>query len=134
MRLSHTFLILSMSFGLFACSNKMKIRQEQREKIAATSGLYCDFVNGDEFKDVEVELNMVMAKRCDPVKPMTITNYKNASEIYGLVYCCAMSKKEKALELQAAKPVTAKAPAEKASAPGKSEKPPVPAGESGDLD
>lgn len=141
LRLSHSLLMISMIFGLFACSNKMKIRQEQREKLAANSGLYCDFVNGDEYKDVEVELNMVMAKRCDPNKSMTITNYKNASEIYGLVYCCAMNRKEKAAELLSSAK-SSKAVTEKVSTPpgkpGEAAKektpPPAPAGESGDLD
>lgn len=72
------------------CSNKMKIRQEQREKVAANTGLFCEFVSGDDHKDVDVELTFAMAKRCDSNKNYSVTSYKSSSEINGLVYCCSI--------------------------------------------
>lgn len=87
--------VLSITaFCLSSCSSAQKARQAEREKVAAVTGFYCDFVNGDEFKDAEVALNLTMAKRCDPAKPFSMTGYKNASEIHGIVYCCSTIKKE----------------------------------------
>ena len=70
-------------------SAKFKQRQMMRDKEAGTSGLYCEFVSGDEFPDVDVEINLRMNKRCDSNKNFSISGYKNSSEQYGLTYCCA---------------------------------------------
>lgn len=88
-------IVLSLS-ALFAagCSNKLKQRQEQREKVAATSGLFCEFVSGDDHKDVDVELNFQMAKRCDSDKNFTVTSYKSSADVNGLVFCCATKRPE----------------------------------------
>ncbi|WP_413559993.1 hypothetical protein [Bdellovibrio sp. HCB209] len=83
---------LSALFLLSACaSGTYKARQEQRDKMAASSGMYCNFVSGEVFTDVEVELSMEMAKRCDSSRPFSITNFKTSSNENGLVYCCSMS-------------------------------------------
>lgn len=71
-------------------SGTYKARQEQREKIAAQSGLFCEFVNGEQHTDVDVELNFQMAKRCEAGKPLSITSYRNSSEMFGVIYCCQM--------------------------------------------
>ncbi|WP_210415540.1 hypothetical protein [Bdellovibrio sp. NC01] len=85
---------LSSLFLLSACaSGTFKARQEQREKLATSAGLYCEFVNGDQHPDVDVELNMQMARRCDASRNFSIINYKNASDQIGVVYCCAMPDK-----------------------------------------
>jgi len=81
----------ALTLVLSACSSNRK-KYEQRDKVAASSGLFCDFVNGDKFKDVEVELNLNMAKKCDPEKPYSVSGYKNASDVHGLVYCCNMKR------------------------------------------
>lgn len=86
------FSILALS--LVGCSNAAKMRAQEREKVSLSSGLYCDFVNGDEYADVEVQLNIEMAKRCDVGRDFTLTSYKNSSEIHGLVYCCALARKD----------------------------------------
>lgn len=86
------FSILALS--LVGCSNAAKMRAQEREKVSLSSGLYCDFVNGDEYADVEVQLNIEMAKRCDAGRDFTLTSYKNSSEIHGLVYCCALARKD----------------------------------------
>ncbi len=83
-------IILSIIF--VGCSNS-QVRQEQREKIAASSGMYCEFLSGDRHADIDVELNLQMGKRCDPAKPYTMTNFKNSSENYGIVYCCGIKGK-----------------------------------------
>lgn len=82
---------LSSLFLLSACaSGTFKARQEQREKLAANSGLYCEFVNGDQHPDTDVELNMQMARRCDATGNFSIINYKNTSDQPGVMYCCTM--------------------------------------------
>ena len=69
-------------------SGTFKARQEQREKVARTSGLFCEFISGDQYPDVDVELTLQMAKRCDTSQPFSVTNYRNASASYGVLYCC----------------------------------------------
>jgi hypothetical protein len=77
---------------LSACaSGTFKARQEQRDKMAANTGMYCNFVSGEVYADVEVELSMEMAKRCDSSRAFSITNFKTASNENGIVYCCSMS-------------------------------------------
>ena len=56
--------------------------------------MYCEFISGDVHSDIDVELNMQMARRCDSTKPMTLTNYKNSSENFGVIYCCNIKKEE----------------------------------------
>ncbi len=85
--------------GLFmfsGCSSAYKARQEERNKVAGTSGHYCEFVNGDAHNDVDVELTLQMSKKCETSKPYTLTSYKNASDIFGVIYCCAYQKDKKA--------------------------------------
>ena len=74
------------------CSSAYKARQEERNKIAASTGHYCEFVNGDSHNDVDVELTMQMSKKCDNSKPYSMTNYKNASDIFGVIFCCSYQK------------------------------------------
>lgn len=81
---------------LSSCSTARKERLEQREKIAGSSGLYCDFINGEKFNDVEVVLNLEMGKRCDSSKPFSISGYKSAAEVVGMMYCCSTTRKSEA--------------------------------------
>lgn len=110
--------LLSLSTVFVGCaSGTFKARQEQREKMAASTGMYCEFISGDMFPDVDVELSMSMARRCDASKNFSITNYKNSSDQSGVIYCCssvpkrsgAMSKRS-----SAAPATTTTAPAGKA--------------------
>lgn len=80
------FLTLSALF-LVGCSSKNK-KSELRDRVVATSGLSCEFVNGEKNRQVEIELNIMMAKNCDLDKPYTVTDYKTAAEVTGLIYCC----------------------------------------------
>ena len=75
-------------------SSQMKARQQQRDKLAQTSGAYCEFVNGEIYHDVDVQMNIEMAKRCDMDKSFSITSYRTPSENQGVIYCCAMSEKK----------------------------------------
>lgn len=87
-------LLLSLSTLFVGCaSGTFKARQEQRERMAASTGMYCEFVSGDLFPDVDVELSMSMAKRCDSTKSFSITNYKNSSDHNGVIYCCSTAGK-----------------------------------------
>ena len=85
------------------CGSAQKKRLDLRDKLAASSGMYCEFVSGDIHDDIDVELNLQMARKCDGSKPLTMTNYKNSSENIGIIYCCSMKK---------ATPVQAPAPKE----------------------
>lgn len=106
---------LSSLVLLSACaSGTFKARQLQREQVASAAGLYCEFINGDAHPDVDVELNLQMAHRCDANRNFSITNYKNASDQIGVMYCCAMqghepkvSKHESKLESRSAPSVAA---------------------------
>ncbi len=95
-RLSSLSTICGLLLPVFiiGCGSAQKKRLELREKLAASSGMYCEFISGDVHSDVDVELNMQMARRCEPTKPLSITNYKNSSENYGVIYCCSMKKEE----------------------------------------
>lgn len=88
-----TSIVISMLF-LSGCASGRKQKLEQREKLAASSGLYCDFVNGDKNKEVELELNVLMSKKCDPDRPFSISNYKSPADVTGVLYCCAVKKAE----------------------------------------
>ncbi len=84
-------LIVFMTTG---CSSKNK-KAEIRDRAVVTSGLVCDFVNGEKNRQVELELNIVMAKKCDLDKPYTVTDYKTAADVSGLVYCCRVKADSK---------------------------------------
>lgn len=88
---SFFFFVLALQFS--SCSSARKERSEQREKIASNAGMYCDFINGEQFVDVEVVLNIEMAKKCDSTKPFSVSHYRNSSDVNGMVYCCSMMKK-----------------------------------------
>jgi hypothetical protein len=97
-------LALASVFLFAGCSTGYKQRQEERNKIASSSGHYCEFVNGDAHNDVDVELTMQMSKKCDVNKPYTITNYKNASDIFGVIYCCGYQKGKSSAPAASVKP------------------------------
>ena len=88
-------LLILSAFTLSGCgSSAVKQRKDQRDKMAQSSKLYCEFVNGDVYvNDVDVALNIEMAKRCDIEKPFTVTPYKTPSESQGIIYCCSMNGK-----------------------------------------
>ncbi|MBC7371566.1 MAG: hypothetical protein H7326_08380 [Bdellovibrionaceae bacterium] len=102
-----SFVVVSLLLASCA-SSTYKARQEQREKLASSTGMYCDWVNGDKHSDIEVELNLQMAKRCDANKSFGLTNYKNNSDQNGIMYCCAMGARVDA-------PVSSAAPVKKSS-------------------
>ncbi|MGE5086592.1 MAG: hypothetical protein ACM3MG_09850 [Bacillota bacterium] len=110
---------LSSAFLLSACaSGAFKARQEQREKLASSSGMFCEFISGDVHPDLDVELNMAMARRCDSSRPFTITNYKNSSNQQGVVYCCAMAGSSRSYSTAApTAPTAAKLPVKAKPAP-----------------
>lgn len=86
------FCIGTVFLFLAGCASHYKKRQQQRDRVAAATGLFCEFVSGDEFTDVDVEINIRMAKKCDLEKPLNFTSYKNASDNFGIVYCCQTGK------------------------------------------
>jgi len=85
-------IVLASTVLFSGCSTTYKARQEEKAKVAAATGHYCEFINGDAHNDVDVELTLQMTKKCDVSKPYTMTNYKNAADIFGIVYCCSYQK------------------------------------------
>lgn len=84
-----TLTLCAFLAGLSGCSSgAMKARKAEREKLASQGKIFCDFVNGELFPDLEVELNLEMVKRCDQDKALTISSYKTPSENVGIMYCC----------------------------------------------
>jgi hypothetical protein len=76
---------------LSACSSsKIKERKEQRDRVAQSSKMYCEFINGDIFPDIDVAVNLEMAKRCDADKPYSISQYNTRSDSTGIMYCCSI--------------------------------------------
>lgn len=122
--LQNSLVVLGLGsfLALSACSTAYKQRQAERDKIASSSGLYCEFVNGDSHNDLDVELNLQMAKKCDVTKHFSITNYKNASDIFGVVYCCGAAAKK-----ESSAPVSTPVKDSKSSAPSAPAKPSTPA-------
>ncbi|PIS10688.1 MAG: hypothetical protein COT73_07950 [Bdellovibrio sp. CG10_big_fil_rev_8_21_14_0_10_47_8] len=94
MSLKNGFLFISGLLILAGCaSSSMKQRKEQRDKLVQAGGkMYCEFINGDVYSDIDVALNIEMAKRCDVDKPFSISQYKTPSENQGIMYCCSTSK------------------------------------------
>lgn len=86
--ISFVFCGLIGSIILSGCSGAQKARKEERERLVQAKGIYCDFVSESDFKDIEIELNLRLAKKCDPNKQYSIINYKRVSENPGIMYCC----------------------------------------------
>jgi len=85
------FLVLGVLIGmvLSGCSSAQKARRDEREKIVQSKGVYCDFVSESDFQDIDIELNIRLAKKCDISKPFNISSYKRVSENPGVLYCCS---------------------------------------------
>ncbi len=112
------FLFLGMTavtFLLSGCgSSAIKEKRKERERLAKTSPMYCEFVNAEINPDIELEMNLQMAKKCDSDKPFSMTQFKTPSENQGIMFCCSSlsSRSEKPAEAApaaAAKPKDTKA-------------------------
>lgn len=73
------------------CSTAHKARREERDRVVQSKGVLCDFVSESDYKDIDIELNLRLAKRCDASKPFNISSYKRVSENPGVLYCCNTS-------------------------------------------
>jgi hypothetical protein len=89
-KLFSVFGMMGLLFLTGCASSAYKARLDSREKQAASSGLYCEWIDGDKHSDIDVEINLAMARRCDSSKTFTLTPYKNSSDANGIMYCCAM--------------------------------------------
>ncbi|MFN7729977.1 MAG: hypothetical protein ACK5P7_12535 [Bdellovibrio sp.] len=96
-------------------SSAQKQRKEQRDKLVQSAKLYCEFLNGEQYPDIDVALNVQMAQRCDSDKTFSITSYKTPSEIPGVMFCCATAHKNAPASVRE-KPVERVAPAKTAPA------------------
>jgi hypothetical protein len=84
-------LIVGLVFGV-GCTTAQKERRETRDRVASQSGLLCDFVNESDYKDVDVELNLRMANKCNSSKPFSVSGYKRLNESAGFMYCCSLKE------------------------------------------
>ncbi len=108
-----------LTLMLSSCaSSTHKARMDQREKMAGSAGLYCEWISGDKHSDIDVEVNLQMARRCDSNKPFSLTTYKNSADQNGVMYCCGTAASEgrgsmskKAAGPGASKPTPNSAPA-----------------------
>ncbi len=75
-------------FTLGCSSSGVKQRKEQRDKVAQSSKFYCEFLNAEQFPDIDVAINLEVAKRCDTTLPMQMFPYKTPTEVSGVMYCC----------------------------------------------
>lgn len=96
----HVGIALGALSILSACSSAQKARQVEREKLVTNTGMYCDFVNGEEYQDIDVQLNLQIARHCDPNKNFSISSYKNSSDVHGMLYCCSVPRKEDSKKLR----------------------------------
>lgn len=84
------FAALSLFILASCASSQQKLRKEQREKAITNTRLYCEFLNGEQYPDIDVAVNLAMAQKCDAEGSMTLTNYKTPSEIPGIMFCCSV--------------------------------------------
>lgn len=108
---------------LAGCSSaRLKERKSERERVAAASGMYCEFISAEEHQDFEVELNLQMARKCDAEKAFTVTSFRTPSDNQGLVYCCTLRRLEEKPERSSR---ASEKPVEKIEAPKVVETPKV---------
>ncbi|MCS6838875.1 MAG: hypothetical protein NZ480_08520 [Bdellovibrionaceae bacterium] len=83
-------------------SSKKRERSVQREHLSSSRKFYCEFINGEKFSDIDVTLNIQMAERCDTSLPFSISGYRSASDLPGVIFCCNLrgSVAERPVELK----------------------------------
>lgn len=86
--------LMIAAMSVVGCASKQqKARKEQQQKVIQTAKFYCEYLNGEQFYDIDVALNVTMGQRCDPDKPFSISQYRTPSDIQGVMYCCSTSDK-----------------------------------------
>lgn len=90
---SFFYLLIAFSFFAVGCgSSAIKQRKELRDRAVLSTKMYCEFVNGDVFpNDVDVALNITVAKHCEAGTPISMTQYKTPSESNGIMFCCPVN-------------------------------------------
>ena len=91
MKIAHALAGILFLFLAGCSSSQMKARKAERDKLSQSSRFYCEFINGEVFKDIDVAVNLEIAKKCDADKNFSITDYR-LGEDQGLMYCCLLSK------------------------------------------
>lgn len=92
------------------CSSaRLKERKGERERVAASSRMFCEFISAEEHQDFDVELNLQMGRKCDVDRSFSVTAFRTPSDNQGLVYCCSLKNQGEVFEKPAAeKPVVEK--------------------------
>jgi hypothetical protein len=79
---------------LASCSSTRKQieQRKRRDNVAEKTGLFCDFVQSHEDQEMAVELNLKLAKSCEPQPLPQIIPFTMDTENRGVLFCC--KKKE----------------------------------------
>lgn len=89
LRLVRILILGTLAATFVGCSSaELKARQEQRDRIVHTAKIYCEFIDGEDFSDIDVALNIAMGAKCDTEKSMSLINYRSPSESAGILFCC----------------------------------------------
>lgn len=86
-------LMVTALFVVGCASQSQKARKEQQQKVIQSAKFYCEYLNGEQYYDIDVALNVSMGQRCDAEKPFSVSQYRTPSDIQGVMYCCSTSEK-----------------------------------------
>lgn len=75
-------------------SQDRKQRQTLREKASTSNKFYCEYINAEKYTDTDVVLNIAMADKCETSLPFSVTQFRTASDIPGVLYCCSLKGRE----------------------------------------
>ena len=94
MRLKLLFKVLLLGLVgvtfLVGCSGRRarEARLKERQEITRQTQMFCEFVSGEEYPDIDVKVNIEMGKKCEKEKPFSFSHYVTPSKITGVLYCC----------------------------------------------
>lgn len=86
--------LIAVVLSVVGCaSQQQKVRKEQQQKIIQANKFYCEYLNGEQYYDIDVAVNVNMGQKCDPEKPFSLSQYRTPSDVQGVMYCCSTSGK-----------------------------------------
>jgi hypothetical protein len=89
------WLALIILFGLSCSGRKAReARLKERDEVIKQSRLYCQFLSGEDFPDIDVKTNIEVGKKCDESKPLSLSHYVTPSKISGVLYCCNLKESQ----------------------------------------
>jgi len=86
--------LIAVVLSVVGCaSQQQKVRKEQQQKVIQANKFYCEYLNGEQYYDIDVAVNVNMGQKCDPEKPFSLSQYRTPSDVQGVMYCCSTSGK-----------------------------------------